>query len=428
MSEESNLKKAHVRLMRHRETAPYIGAMMLGESKVVDGKMSMRCKTVGGEKIWSEQEIHTACTDGINKYYSKKFIKEMTMQELCGLVLHENLHVFLKQIPRHMDLAKENMAMLNCAMDYVVNDIIVCLQDKQLAVLPNFEKYGGCWDEKFRNWSVRQVYNFLKTGKNNQGQSEGKPQKGSMPGKSKIGSKEYITGDNGFDEHLLDAFEKLTPQQAQEVINKINNAIHQGGLLAGKFSSELPKAIKQAAVPEVDWREETREFVATHTRGKDEYTYRKFNKRRLADDYFLPSTESEKIEGVIVANDTSGSIGPEQMGSWLEHVALICSQAAPEWVKLLWWDTEVSSEQSFTEMDYPRIKELAKPTGGGGTHIGCVAKYVKKKNLNADCIIALTDGYTEADITWDTKIPTLWLVTQNENFNPPVGRVILMRN
>lgn len=425
--EDQNLKKSHVRLMRHRETAPYIGAMMLGESKVVDGPVWLNGKDVEGNAVGGMTEIHTAATNGIDKYYAKKFIKDMSMQELCGLVLHENMHVFLKQIPRHMDLAKENAPMLNAAMDYVVNDIIYQINDKQLAVLPDMKKYGGCHDVKFRNWSVRQVYNFLKTGKNNQGQSEGKPKPGSQPGLSKIGSGEYVTG-NGFDEHLASAFEKLTPQQAQELINKINNAIHQGGLLAGKFSSELPKAVKQAAVPEVDWREETREFVVTHTRGKDEYTYRKFNKRRLADDFFLPSTESEKIEGVIIANDTSGSIGPEQMGSWLEHIGLVCSQAQPEWVKLLWWDTEVSSEQSFTETDYPRIKELAKPTGGGGTHIGCVAKYVKKKGLNADCIIALTDGYTETDITWDTKIPTLWLVTQNENFSPPCGKVILMRN
>src|ERR1700688_957028 len=169
---ENRLKKAHVKLMRHRETAPYIGALMLGESKV-------------------DEKVSTACTDGINKRYGKTFIEEMPLNELCGLVLHENLHVFLKQIPRHMDLVHENPLLLNVAMDYVVNDIIAQLQDKSLAILPNKEKYGGCWDPKFRDWSVRQVYNFLKTGKNNQGKKEGKPQPGSGEGKLKIGNGEY---------------------------------------------------------------------------------------------------------------------------------------------------------------------------------------------------------------------------------------------
>lgn len=409
MSEtELKLKKCHVRLMKHRETAPYIGAIMLGKSEVVEGP----------------QDGYTAWTDGINKKYHKNFIEDMDLNQLCGLVLHENLHVFLKQIPRHMDLSRENHQLLNAAMDYVVNDIIVQVTDKTLCILPDFKKYGGLHNIKFRNWSVREVYNFLKTGKNNQGKQEGKPKQGE--GEVTIGGNSYPTGT--FDEHDMTGLEGKTAAEVQKIISQINNAIHQGGLLAGRFGLELPKVIQEAAVPEVDWREETREFVCTHTRGKDEYTYRKYNKRRLADDYFLPSTESEKIEGVIIANDTSGSIGPAQMGSWLEHISLVCTQAQPEWVKLLWWDTEVSSEQQFVEEEFPNIKSMAKPTGGGGTHVGCVGKYIKKKAYEADCIIVLTDGYTEQDITWDTKIPTLWLVTQHTGFNPPVGKVIFMRD
>jgi len=419
---EDKLKKAHVRLMKARETAPYIGALMLGKSDVIEEWP----KKFGP----NPQDRVTACTDGVNKMYGADFIKDMSMPELCGLVLHENLHVFLKQIHRHMDLARnpDDRMLLNVAMDFVVNDIIFQIQDKQLAVLPDKEKYGGVHDVKFRNWSVREVFNFLKTGKNNQGKQEGKPKKGSGKGnkiKLKIGDGEYEL--DGMDEHDTSGLDEATPEQVREAMAQINNAIHQGGLLAGRFGLELPKAIKEAAQPEVDWREETREFVVTHTRGKDEYTWRKFNKRRLADDYYLPSTESEKIEGVIIANDTSGSIGPDQMGEWLEHISLVCTQAQPEWVKLLWWDTEVSGEQLFSETEYSNIKSLAKPTGGGGTHVGCVAKYIQKKGLTADCIIVLTDGYTESDITWPITIPTLWVVTQNTSFNPPTGRIIHMR-
>lgn len=413
---ENKLKKAHVRLMRHRETAAYIGAIMLGKSSVIDkwpDKLGV-----------NPQAIITACTDGIDKYYGADFISGMSMPELCGLVLHENLHVFLKQIYRHADLRQDDPMLLNAAMDYVVNDIIFQIQDKQLAVLPDKTKYGGLHDEKFRNWSVREVYNFLKTGKNNQGKQEGKPKRGKS--QVKIGSGEYEL--DGNDQHDASSIDDATPEQVRAIEAKINNAIHQGGLLAGRMGLELPKVVKEAATPTIDWREETREFVATHTRGKDEYTWRKFNKRRLADDYYLPSTESEKIEGVIVANDTSGSIGPAQMGAWLEHLSLVCTQAQPEWVKLLWWDTEVSSEQHFVESEYGNIKELAKPTGGGGTHVGCVSKYITKKKITADCIIVLTDGYTESDITWPLTIPTLWLVTQHDSFNPPVGRVIFMRD
>src|SRR5271157_2460731 len=190
---ENMLKKCHLRLMRHKETAPYIGAMMLGESKVVDGKIHMHGQDADGNDVSDDVELATAATNGIDKFYAKKFIEDMSLPELCGLVLHENMHVFLKQIPRHLDLRKEDHCLLNAAMDFVVNDIIVQLQDKNLAVLPNKEKYGGCWDEKFRDWSVRQVYHFLKTGIDPKGNKTGKPVQSKGPGKLiiKIGNGEY---------------------------------------------------------------------------------------------------------------------------------------------------------------------------------------------------------------------------------------------
>jgi hypothetical protein len=37
-----------------------------------------------------------------------------------------------------------------------------------------------------------------------------------------------------------------------------------------------------------------------------------------------------------------------------------------------------------------------------------------------------TDGYVEHDIEWQITAPTLWMVTENKDFNPPTGKLVLI--
>ena len=37
-----------------------------------------------------------------------------------------------------------------------------------------------------------------------------------------------------------------------------------------------------------------------------------------------------------------------------------------------------------------------------------------------------TDGYVESEVKWEVDTPTLWVVTQNKNFEPPSGKKIFM--
>lgn len=399
------LEKAHVTLMRHRLTAPFIGAMMLGTSEIT-------------EQGFPEGNA-TAGTDGINKKYHPDFLKTLTPAQLRGVVLHENLHVMKKDIHRHIDLFTENPQLANISCDFTVNDIIKQISevDPQHVDLPP----GGCWHIKFRNWTVREIYHFFKTGQDNQGNKEGKPKCNQHGGKIviQIGGDKY-TGDK-FDEHEIGEALNMKPEEVKKLMDKINNAIHQGGLLAGRMGVEMPRSITDAAEPEVDWREVLREFVTTHTRGRDEYTYRKYNRHRVADDFYMPNTESEKVGGIIVAIDTSGSIGEKEISEFGAELVSICAIANPEWVKVLWWDTAVHSEQMFTEADYAAIMSLLKPTGGGGTHVGCVSQYVQKNKMDSDCVVVFTDGYVESDIIWHVQQPTLWMVTVNKDFSPPAG-------
>ena len=408
IDQSMRLKKAHVALMKHAETALYSGIMLMGKSVVVD------------------EEI-TAYTDGYNKKYGNKFISKLTDQELRALVLHENLHVALKHIGRFKNEFKDNPHLMNASADYVVNDVITHLDDKSLCKLPD----GGLYHDKFHNWSVKQVYDYLKKenserAKNAQslegeGSGDGDSQGGKGDGNSQ-GGKGMPT--KTLDEHDFSASEQMTPEQVGELSDKIDRALRQGGILAGRMGSKMPRAIEELLAPKIDWRHELRDFVTSSTKGSEEFTWRRFNKRLMANDIYMPSLETNSVGELIIAIDTSGSIGSLELTEFASELASICSVCSPSGVRVLWWDTEVHGEQKFEPSQYENIAKLLKPLGGGGTHVSSVSEYINKHKIVAEGVIVFTDGYVENDIQWNISAPTMWLVTQNENLKVPSGKII----
>lgn len=383
INQETRLKKAHIALMKHPETALYSGVMLMGKSSVEDEKF-------------------TAYTDGVNKRYSREFISNLTDAELRGLVLHENLHVALKHIQRFKKEFKAEPMLINASADYVVNDIILNLNDRSFLTLPDSRLY----DEKYRNWSVREVYEDLKKQQKDNDSSQGGMQLKTL------------------DDHDFESSQSMTEEEAKELSSKIDKALREGGILAGRMGAKIPRTIQDLLEPKVDWREVLREFVTSATRGSDEYTWRRFNKRLMANDIYMPSMENESIGELVVAIDTSGSIDSVALTEFASELASICSVCTPSKVRVLWWDTEVHGEQVFNPENYDNLKDILKPQGGGGTMVSCVSDYINAKKINSEAVIVFTDGYLESDIKWNISAPTLWLVTQARDFTPPSGKVV----
>jgi predicted metal-dependent peptidase len=196
-------------------------------------------------------------------------------------------------------------------------------------------------------------------------------------------------------------------------------------MLAGRMGAKIPRSISDLLEPKIDWREALRDFVTSSIKGKDEFTWRKLNKRHLANDILSPSVENETIGEVIVAIDTSGSIGSDEITEFATELVSICDIAQPERVRVLWWDTQVHGEQVFNQAEYQNIASLLKPLGGGGTTVGCVNDYINKERLTAECVLVFTDGYLEHDIQWNISSPTMWMITRNKGFEPPVGKMVV---
>ena len=433
--QETRIKRAHVALMKHPETALFSGVMLMGETTVEDRQF-------------------TAYTDGVNKRYSKPFLNGITDEsKVRGLILHENLHIALKQIPFGKSMFKENAKMANLAADFVVNDIIVNIKgcignsSERIVALPD----GGVYDPMFHNWSMREVYNYLKQHAKPKpkkqkpqpgkpcpnGQSGGGDEQDSDPqGGGEQGGQEQEEWDtvevNGKvydisqqDEHDFgEMLDEMTHEQVKEINDAIDKALREGGMLAGRMGAKMPRAISDLLEPKVDWRDALRDFVSASVKGKDEFTWRRLNKRHMANDIYLPSVENETIGEIVVAIDTSGSIGGKELTEFASELASICDLCSPDRVRVLWWDTAVHGEQVF-QSDYQNIAGLLKPLGGGGTHVSCVSEYINKENIKAECVIVFTDGYVEGNISWNISSPTLWMITSNKMFAAPQGTKVV---
>ena len=199
-AQETRIKRGHMTLMKHRDTALYSGVMLMGSSEVADN-------------------VPTAYTDGVNKKYGRKFLESIADEsKVRGLILHENLHVALKQIAHGRSMFKDNPKLANLAADFVVNDVIVNIT----ATLPNSRERlvelpdGGFYDPMFHDWSMRQVFNYLK--------KNCKDKNSEKDGEVEVNGKTYDLS-NG-DEHDFP-----TEGDTKDINDKVDRALREGGML-----------------------------------------------------------------------------------------------------------------------------------------------------------------------------------------------------
>jgi predicted metal-dependent peptidase len=398
LNASQRLEKAHVSLMRNKHTALFSGVMLMGDSKIVD-------------------DCPTAKTDGLNKYYGREFVDSLTDSELRALVLHENIHVALGHMPRFRSLMKKGKGQLvNIACDYVDNDVIVSIDDESFVKLPK----GGLYDSKYHDWSVNDILKDLeKEQKENPEQFAQKHSEGTLDehDAESLQVSENTTALESGD--MKSAQQKVDESLAKEV----EEAMRQGGILAGKLGGNIPRSITDMLTPVVDWKDVLRDFITSSMRGSDEYTWRRFNKRHMANDLYLPSVEDESVGELIVAIDTSGSVGKVAFDKFVSEIESIAINTEPEKLRVIWWDANVSSEQVFTPSNYHNMVSLLKPSGGGGTEPDCVAKYITEKKINAEAIIMFTDGHFSKPV-WNVSTPSLWVVTESDRTVPSSCKVV----
>ena len=382
LTSTQRVQRAHVELMGHPDTMSYAGVLMVGKYEV-------------------REDVPTACTNGIDCKYGTKFVKDLVDSDLRGLIMHENLHKTFQHMFLWQHLYKEDGRTANMACDYVINLIIDDLR-KSTSGFVSVPKMG-LLDERFRGMDSQAVYKILRQEKDESG------------GDGNDGA--------GMDDHDWETGEGMSPEDVEQVTKEINQAIRQGQLMAGKLGGNQSRTLGDLVEPKVNWRDQLRDFVSSTASGRDLSTWQRVNRRWLQHDMYMPSTITESVGRIVVAVDTSGSIGGPELNAFLSEVQAICMNVAPEKIDLLYWDTEVAAHEVYAQDQLDKLTASTKPAGGGGTSVTCVADYLRDNQIKPECVIVLTDGYIYGD--WGTwSVPVLWTIVGGNKVVPPMGTTI----
>lgn len=406
LTEEQRLNKAVVDIMNKQDRYVALSSvLMVGERSVVE-------------------DVKTASTNGRDEMYGREFVAGLTDAQLRFLVLHETRHKLYRHLTFLADLNKEDPQIANMACDYVIN--LQIMDENTDGFVEMIE--GACYDERFRGMNEVQVFNILKKeGQHGQGQGEGQGQgqkQGQSQDQSEGSEQEQSSSGGGLDEHDWDGAQELSAEERKTLDREIDEAIRQGALLAGKTGSGGFHGLEELLSAKVDWRDQLRDFVTESCAGKDYSTWRKPNRRFVGMDIYLPSTITETVDEMVVAIDTSGSIGGRILSQFLGEVASIAESVMPNKVRLLYWDTAVCREEVYLQDELKDIANSTKPSGGGGTTVQCVVDYLRDNSINPEVVVVLTDGYLGDDWGKGWAAPLMWCVVGNKSAKPTVGKYV----
>ena len=204
---------------------------------------------------------------------------------------------------------------------------------------------------------------------------------------------------------------------------EIDEAIRQGAMLAGKVGSGGDRDFEALLTPQVDWREVLRDFITSTCAGTDYSTWRKPNRRYIGAGMYMPSGISEQIGELVVAIDTSGSIGGPQLATFLTEIKAVADTVHPEAIRVLYWDTAVCGDERYVGEETATLVQSTKPKGGGGTMVECVPQYIQDEQIKAQAVIVLTDGYLGG--SWGNwHHPVLWAILDNKSAQPDNGKTV----
>ncbi len=406
-----------------------------------------------------DENIPTACTDGVRITFGTRFLDELSEDELDFVMMHEILHVVLQHCFRGNDLEKERF---NIACDIVVNSNILLENgmDKSSVTL---RKYGESMHvapngREGHEYTAEEVYRMLEQpsgkqkkepheGKNGKGSSGGEgsgkqknsPSQSSQNGKSgektngtaKKGNAGTQAGEgnaDGWDDHsrwgaeeendaaLSDLWRARLAAAAEAM------AIREANNQRGTVPLCVERLLEKLRHPRTDWHTVLREFVEEEI---VDYSFSPPDRRFDEFPFYLPdfSEKDEKVKNILFMIDTSGSMSDKMIAEAYSEVKGALDQFGGRLSGWLgFFDAEVVPPVPFENEEELSV---IRPKGGGGTRFDIIFSYVRDK-MEDDMpvsIIVLTDGYAPFPEEEDAMgIPVLWLIN-NENVTPPWGKV-----
>jgi predicted metal-dependent peptidase len=105
---------------------------------------------------------------------------------------------------------------------------------------------------------------------------------------------------------------------------------------------------------------------------------------------------------------------------FIGHFNKMLDEVKPDNLHVIYTTTQVDKVETFTSDEYPVVLEIPRT---GGTHMPAGVEYVEDNLPNVECMVVLTDGYTE--FGEPSPIPVMWAIT-TPSITSPHGETVFV--
>jgi predicted metal-dependent peptidase len=414
---ETKLSAARTRLILDK---PFLGALVL------------RLPMIAADDEWCK----TVATDARAFYYNPEYIDSLSIEQTQFVLSHEALHCALSHFARRNHRQKHRW---DLACDLAINPLLIAdgltpcpdaLYLQEYAEMTAEEIYP-CLDEHENltphDDHVYDEENQSGGGRQGEGGQHESGEKGSLGGDQQQRQSPDDTGGRGDAqqpeqtrqeqgegeqqqpqqgsgagaEHppplSRDEMENLSVQWQQRLAGSAQQAMQ-----VGKLSGPLRRIIDHLLQPQLPWRTLLARYLSVTAR--DDFNYARPSRRE--GDYIMPSLKSHELD-VVVALDTSGSVGDKEMTEFVSEVNALKGQIRAR-VTLLACDSGLLGEgwtyEPWEEFDLPQHF-----IGGGSTDFRPVFEWVESEQRRPDVLIYFTDAQGRFP-EHEPSYPTVWLI------------------
>jgi len=376
------------------------------------------------------KDIPVAATDGSALMLNPDTFFKYDLGERVFIVAHEIMHCILNHMgimqrarqtgkvsyPDGKSLPYEHMLM-NVAMDLVINDLLIeCRTDSGQPIFKFNKEWLHDKNIATKDDSVLDAYRkiYKKAEKN---------------GKGKGGAQDSGVSGQGFDEHLAPGTSQGTdPSQAMQDRNEVAwgtavAAAANAARVQGKLPSALDRMLSEVLDPKVDWREKIEALFARKI-GTGTYNWKSPDRRLIVRDIVAPGRSGFGADTIVVAIDTSGSIGNDELKMFFGEMAGILEDLRPRRLLVVWCDAKVHRVDEIDEpSDLYGLRKKGAP-GGGGTSFIPVFDWMAGEEIQPEALVYLTDGYGSFP-AGQPSYPVIWgNISKPGSVNYPFGDVV----
>ncbi len=328
-----------------------------------------------------KSDTASLATDGRHLLFNPEFVSKATPEQLRFTLAHVVQHLALDHAGRRRGRTEE---MWDLASDFAANQLLVSYG---FAVPPNLPV---AYDPAYAGRTAEEIFDLI----------------------AKDWSRHAETP--RLDEHREGAEPAEEDRKEwKERVVRVTTLLKQQGKLPG----DLEQQVRDLLEPRVDWRRVLYRFILQTA--KFDYSYARCNRRYVSQGIYLPGVQSERIENLVIAIDTSGSITDEQIRMFLSEVNAITLQFQITW-KLLTCDSEVQDAydvEGSIDLDRVQIR------GRGGTDFRPVFQWIESSGTAPIGLVYLTDGIGEFPEA-APPYPVLWALTGSAGV--PFGETLVL--